>query len=86
MKRASHLLCVLLLFTTAFAQQLTQADRDKGVAYLQQTEDGVAKAIKGLSEGQLKFKPAPDGGQLLKLWNTSCWLKTTFSRTSPIRS
>jgi len=51
MKRASHLLCVLLLFTTAFAQQLTQADRDKGVAYLQQTEDGVAKAIKGLSEG-----------------------------------
>ena len=60
MKRASHLLCVLLLFTTAFAQQLTQADRDKGVAYLQQPEDGVAKAIKGLSEGQLKFKPAPD--------------------------
>jgi hypothetical protein len=60
MKRASQLLCVVLLSSLAFAQQLTSADRDKGVAYLQQTEDGVASAVKGLSEAQLKFKPAPD--------------------------
>jgi hypothetical protein len=60
MKRASQLLCVVLLSSVAFAQQLTSADRDKGVAYLQQTEDGVATAVKGLSEAQLKFKPAPD--------------------------
>jgi uncharacterized damage-inducible protein DinB len=60
MKRASQLLCVLLLFTAAFGQQLTQADREKGVAYLRQTEDGVASAVKGLSEAQLKFKPAPE--------------------------
>lgn len=60
MKRASQLLCVLLLTATAYAQQLTQADREKGAAYLQQTEDGVAAAVKGLTEAQLKFKPAPD--------------------------
>jgi len=60
MKRASQLLCVLLLLATAFAQQLTQADREKGAAYLQQTEDGVSAAVKGLSEAQLKFKPGPD--------------------------
>ena len=60
MKRVSQLLCVVLLSSVAFAQQLTSADREKGVAYLQQTEDGVATAVKGLSEAQLKFKPAPD--------------------------
>lgn len=60
MKRASQLLCVLLLSFVTFAQQLTSADREKGVAYLQQTEDGVANSIKGLSQAQLKFKPAPD--------------------------
>jgi DinB superfamily len=51
---------LLILSTAAFAQQLTNADRDKGVSYLQQTRDGVVAATKGLSEAQMKFKPAPD--------------------------
>jgi DinB family protein len=60
MKKVPLILCGLILITTTFAQQLTQADREKGVKYLQQTEDGVIAATKGLSDAQLKFKPAPD--------------------------
>jgi hypothetical protein len=50
----------VLLLSTAFGQTLTQADREKGLQYLEQTRDGVVAATKGLSEAQLKFKPAPD--------------------------
>jgi len=61
MKNFSLLLCVLA-FTTALAlgQTLTQADRDKGVQYLEQTRDGVVAAVTGLSDAQMKFKPGPD--------------------------
>jgi len=44
----------------ASAQSLTAADREKTVKYLEQTRDGVIAATKGLSEAQMKFKPAPD--------------------------
>jgi hypothetical protein len=61
MKKASLLLCALLLLgAVAFGQILTQADREKGVQYLQQTRDGVSEAVKGLSEAQMRFKAAPD--------------------------
>ena len=61
MKKVSLLLCALLfLSTAAFGQALTKADRERGVNYLQQTRDGVIAATKGLSEAQMKFKPAPD--------------------------
>jgi len=61
MKKVSLLLCALFLVSAAaFAQQLTQVDRDKDVQYLQQTSDGVVAATKGLSAAQMKFKPAPD--------------------------
>lgn len=53
-------LVLLLLSVTAFAQQLTSAEKDKGVAYLEQTRDGVVAATKGLSDAQMKFKSAPD--------------------------
>jgi hypothetical protein len=51
---------VVLLASTAFGQTLTQADREKGLQYLEQTRDAVVAATKGLSEAQLTFKPAPD--------------------------
>jgi len=61
MKRGPLLLnALLVLSAAAYSQTLTQADRDKGAQYLQQTRDGVVAATKGLSEAQLKFKPAPD--------------------------
>jgi DinB superfamily len=51
---------LLLLVSTVFGQTLSQADREKGLQYLEQTRDAVVAATKGLSEAQLKFKPAPD--------------------------
>jgi hypothetical protein len=50
----------MLLSAMTFGQTLTQADREKGVQYLQQTRDGVVAAIQGLSDAQLKYKAAPD--------------------------
>lgn len=61
MRRISLLLCALMLLSAmTFGQTLTQADREKGVQYLQQTRDGVVAAIQGLSDAQLKYKAAPD--------------------------
>jgi hypothetical protein len=51
---------LVFLTCTAFGQALTQADRDRGVKYLEQTRDGVIAATKDLSEAQWKFKAAPD--------------------------
>ena len=61
MKKISLLLIALLLLgVAAFGQELTTADRERGTKYLAQTRDGIVAATKGLSEAQLKFKPAPD--------------------------
>src|SRR5216110_3406592 len=61
MKKVSLLLGTLLfLGSIAFGQALTQADREKGEKYLEKTRDGVVDATEGLSEAQLKFKPAPE--------------------------
>jgi uncharacterized damage-inducible protein DinB len=60
MKRISVLSGALLFGVLAFGQGLTQADRDRGVQYLEQTRDAVAAAVKGLSDAQMKFKSAPD--------------------------
>lgn len=60
-RRGTRLGGVVLSFvSTAFAQTLSQADREKGLQYLRQTRDGVVAATKGLSEAQLMFKPASD--------------------------
>jgi hypothetical protein len=55
-----HFFALLVLCTVAFGQTLIQADREKAEQYLQQTRDGVVAATKGLSEAQMKFKPAAD--------------------------
>jgi len=60
MRKVAFLFLPVLMSAVAFGQTLTQADRDRGVQYLEQTRDGVAAAVKGLSEAQLKFKSAPD--------------------------
>jgi hypothetical protein len=59
-KLSMHFFALLLLCAVSFGQTLTQADREKAEQYLQQTRDGVAEATKGLSDAQMKFKPAPD--------------------------
>lgn len=42
------------------AASLTQTDRDKAMAYLEKTRQGVVDATKGLSPAQWNFKSAPD--------------------------
>jgi hypothetical protein len=51
---------LVCLTSTAFGQTLTQAERDRGVKYLEQTRDAIVAATKDLSEAQWKFKAAPD--------------------------
>jgi len=50
------------LHPAAFAvnQILTSAELEQAHLYLQQPQNGVVGATKGLSEAQWKFKPAPD--------------------------
>jgi hypothetical protein len=59
-----NLLLTAALFATAVAgfaaDTLSADDRKKGLAYLEKTRAGVAAAIKGLSDAQLNFKPAPE--------------------------
>ncbi len=42
------------------AQELTQAEKDRAIQYLESTRKGVLEATKGLSEAQWNFKPGPD--------------------------
>jgi hypothetical protein len=42
------------------SQELTQAEKDKALAYLESTKRALLAAAKGLSPAQLNFKPAPD--------------------------
>jgi len=44
----------------ASAQEVTQAEKDKALQYLETTKKNVLEATKGLSEAQWNFKPAPD--------------------------
>jgi len=44
----------------ASAQEVTQAEKEKALQYLETTKKGVLEATKGLSEAQWNFKPAPD--------------------------
>jgi len=54
------LIALLLLGVAAFSQELTTADRERGKKYLEQTSDAIVAETKGLSDAQMKFKPAPD--------------------------
>jgi hypothetical protein len=42
------------------AQDVSQTDKDRALAYLESTKKGVVDATKGLSDTQWNFKPAPD--------------------------
>jgi len=62
-KSLSGLLVALVLIAGASAvsaQEVTQAEKDKALQYLETTKKNVLEATKGLSEAQWNFKPAPD--------------------------
>ncbi|HYL78199.1 MAG TPA: DinB family protein [Bryobacteraceae bacterium] len=44
----------------ATSQGVTQAEKEQTLRYLAETRNGIVDAVKGLSEAQWKFKPAPD--------------------------
>ena len=51
---------VLIIATTARAQELTRAEKERALAYLESTKANVVATTNGLSEAQWNFKPAPD--------------------------
>jgi hypothetical protein len=57
---AAIVLLVSSAAATAPAQDVTQADKDRAVQYLEKTKQGVLDATKGLSDAQWNFQPAPD--------------------------
>jgi hypothetical protein len=62
-KTSSFILALaMMLFASlaARAQELTQAEKDKTLQYLESTKKDVLDATKGLSPAQWNFKPAPD--------------------------
>jgi hypothetical protein len=58
--------CILIALLTLTgvaalsAQELTQAEKEHALQYLESTRQDVLDATKGLSEAQWNFKPAPD--------------------------
>jgi hypothetical protein len=46
--------------TAVRAQEVTQAEKDRALQYLETTKKNVLEATKGLSDAQWNFKPAPD--------------------------
>lgn len=62
-KTSSVILALAVLLLASFAaraQELTQAEKDKTLQYLESTKKDVLDATKGLSPAQWNFKPAPD--------------------------
>jgi DinB family protein len=49
------------------AQDVSPADKEKALQYLESTKKGVLDATKGLSDAQWNFKPAPDRWSLAEL-------------------
>ncbi len=61
MKKLSILISAFLLFGfTTKDNTISKKERNSAIDLLKDTEKGVIKAVAGLSEAQLNFKPAPD--------------------------
>ena len=59
-KISSMLLGTVCLAGVVSRQDLTPPEREQALRYLAETRDGVVEAVKGLSDAQWRFKPAPD--------------------------
>lgn len=51
---------LLIIATSVSAQQLTQAEKDRALQYLESTKANLLEATKGLTQTQWDFKPASD--------------------------
>jgi hypothetical protein len=62
-RTSSFILALAVMLFASFAvsaQELTQAEKDKTLQYLESTKKDVLDATRGLSPAQWNFKPAPD--------------------------
>jgi hypothetical protein len=62
-KSLAGTLVALLLVTGAAAssaQEVTSAERDRALQYLESTKKNMLEATEGLSQAQWNFKPTPD--------------------------
>lgn len=59
MKASQLLLLTACVATMAAGQNITQQEREQALRLLSESRSGVVDAVKGLSEAQWKFKPAP---------------------------
>lgn len=57
---AIAVMAVFILCGPGLSADLTENDRNAGLAHLQKTRDGVVEAVRGLSADQWQFKQAPD--------------------------
>jgi hypothetical protein len=71
MKRCYAVAMVVVLAlagaASAKAQDVSQADKDRALQYLESTKKGVLDATRGLSAAQWNFKSAPDRWSLAEL-------------------
>jgi hypothetical protein len=58
--KSALLFGALSLAGGATGQDVTNTEREQALRYLAETRTGVMEAVKGLSEAQWNFKPAPD--------------------------
>lgn len=61
------MLALAIAGAAAKAQDVSSADKEKALQYLESTRKGVLDATKGLSEAQWNFKSAPDRWSLAEL-------------------
>ena len=71
MKRCSAVAMTVVLAlagaASARAQDVSQADKERALQYLESTKNGVLDATRGLSAAQWNFKSAPDRWSLAEL-------------------
>jgi hypothetical protein len=60
MKKILLFITTCMLMSFSVADPITKEERKKAVDFLKEVKQGVQDATKGLSEAQLKFKPAAD--------------------------
>ena len=54
------LVSLCLCAVAVHAQEVSQADKERALSYLESTKKGVLDATRGLSAAQWNYKPAPD--------------------------
>ena len=59
-KLAPAIALALCATASAVTWDITPSEKDKTSSYLADTRNALVDAVKGLSEAQWKFKPAPD--------------------------